>query len=428
MKTVCSFPNITRQMILSALLYFTVLFHTTAAAWRDPHYPCEADTSRRAAFSKDTFTYHQNKSGTSTSLSYDGKITFTEDERDIKSITPGGYFRFSKTTFGNKREIFIQSGSDGTLHRKYYVGKSEEPYEPEGRQWLQEMLPEIIATTGLGAEDRIRRIYGKAGLNGVLAEISKIDSDFAQATYYSHLLALPALKDHDLKGVLAHLNRQLDSDHEKSKLLRQIAPRYLQNPKNAHEYLAVVSSLSSDYEQAKVLTYICQAPALSQSSCEMVIPAVARISSDYEQARVLRMVLAKQELSPKAHKEVIELTRTISSDYEKNRVLLLLIANPKYVSTNFGELLGSISTLQTDYEKGRALSYLVMKQKLSPRQYLQLFPVVSSLNSNFDKSRALQKIRATMPADNAEVRAAYIKAAKTIHSDYEYRKAIAGLE
>jgi hypothetical protein len=428
MKTVWSFPSVTRPMILSAILYFAFLLHTLAGAWQDPLYPCEADTTRRAALGKGTITYHQSTAGTSTSLSYDGKITFTDDERDIKSITPGGYFRFSKTTFGNKREIFIQSGSDGTLHRKYFVGKSEEPYEPAGRQWLQQMLPEIIATTGLGAEDRIRRIYAKAGLNGVLAEIGKMESDFAQATYYNHLLALPAMKDHELKGVLVHLDRQLDSDHEKSKLLRQTAPRYLQNPKNAQEFMAIVAGLSSDFEKAKVLTYICQVPALSRTSCEMVIPAVARINSDYEQAKVLRTVLARQELSPKAHQQVIALTRTISSDFEKNRVLLVLITDPRYVSANFGELLASISTLQSDYEKSRALSYLVMKQKLSTQHYLQLLPVVASLNSNYDKSRTLQKIRATMPADNAEVRAAYVKAAKTIHSDYEYRKAIAGLE
>jgi hypothetical protein len=198
-------------MILTALLYFALLLNTPATAWRDPHLPCEADTTRRAGQNNGTITFNHNNTGLATTLSYDGKITFTDDERDIRSITPGGYFRYSKTTFGNKREIFIQSSSDGTLRRKYYVGRSEEPYEPEGRLWLQQMLPEIIATTGLGAEDRIQRHYAKSGIKGVLAEISKIDNDYAQTVYYRHLLAFPALKDQDLKGVLAHLNHQLES-------------------------------------------------------------------------------------------------------------------------------------------------------------------------------------------------------------------------
>lgn len=414
-------------MILSFLLFFFTLFPAGARPAADPHYPCEADTVRRASLPQGTVTYTYRQPGTATTLSYEGKISFTDDERDIKSITPGGYFRYSKTTFGNKREIFIQSAQDGSLRRKYYVGRSEEAYEPAGRQWLQEMLPEIIANTGLGAEDRIRRFYAKGGINRVLSEISRIDNDHAQTTYYTHLLALPALKDQDLRGVLAHLNRNLDSDHEKSKLLRQVAPRFLQNPRNTQEYLSAVSDLSSDYEKAKVLTFVLVTPAIRQENCEQLIPAVAHIGSDYEQAKVLRAVLSKPQLSPKAHKEVIYLTRNISSDYEKNRVLLALISNPKYVKEHFGELLSSISTLDSDYEKSRALSTLVSRQKLPADYYLQLLPVVSTLHSDYDKSRTLQKVRAGMPTDNAQVKAAYLKAAKTISSEYEYRQAVAGL-
>lgn len=428
METSCTSWTFLPPMLLSILLFFFTLLPATARAVADPHYPCEADTVRRASLHQGTVTYTYKQPGTATSLSYEGQITFTEDERDIKSISPGGYFRYSKTTFGNKREIFIQSGQDGTLHRKYFVGRSEEPYEPAGRQWLQEMLPEIIANTGLGAEDRIRRFYAKGGVQGVLTEIARIDNDHAQTTYYSRLLVLPALKDQDLRGVLAHLNRHLDSDHEKSKLLRQVAPRFLQTPRNTQEYLAAVSGLSSDYEKAKVLTYVLVTPAINQANCEQVIPAVAGIGSDYEQAKVLRAVLAKPQLSSKAHREVIHLTRNMSSDYEKNRVLLALISNTTYVKEHFGELLGSIGTLDADHEKSRALATLVSRHKLSANQYLLLLPVVATLDSNYDKSRTLQRIRATMPAGNAQVRAAYLKAAKTIQSDYEYRQAIAGLE
>ncbi|MGV3505232.1 MAG: hypothetical protein ACO1O1_16090 [Adhaeribacter sp.] len=428
METTCTSWSFLPPMILSLLLLFFSLLPAGARPAADPHYPCEVDTVRRANLPPGTVSYTYKQPGSATTLSYEGQIRFTDDERDIKSITPGGYFRYSKTTFGNKREIFIQSDQGGTLHRKYYVGRSEVSYEPEGRQWLQEMLPEIIANTGLGAEDRIRRFYAKGGVNGVLGEIAKIDNDHAQTSYYSHLLALPALKDQDLRGVLAHLNRHLDSDHEKSKLLRQVAPRFLQNPKNTQEYLSAVSDLSSDYEKAKVLTFVLVTPAINQQNCEQLIPAVAHIDSDYEQAKVLRAVLAKPELSPKAHKEVISLTRNISSDYEKNRVLLALISNPKYVKEHFGELLSSISTLDSDYEKSRALATLVSRQKLPAASYLQLLPVVATINSDYDKSRTLQKIRATLPADNAQVKAAYLKAAKTISSDYEQRQALAGLE
>src|SRR5687768_16131653 len=54
------------------------------------------DTTLKAR-NQSRHVYKDNTS--STEISYEGTITFTEDEKDIKSISPGGYFKFSKTTF-----------------------------------------------------------------------------------------------------------------------------------------------------------------------------------------------------------------------------------------------------------------------------------------------------------------------------------------
>jgi len=415
-----------RGPFLYVFLYFVLSFKLIAAPLAENGPDPLADTVCQTPQAHATYVYTNN--GTSVVLSYNGTITFTDDERDIKSISPGGFLKYSKTTFGNKREICIQSGSNGALSRKYFVGRSEEPYEPAGRQWLQETLPEIIATTGIGAEDRVRRIYSKSGLNGVIAEINKIENERVQGTYFNYLVGLPALKENDLKVVLNQINRQIDSDYEKSKLLRKVAPRYLQNNKINQEYLAAINNMSSDYEKGKLLSFLLQNAKLSPASFSLVLPAVSQISSDYEQAKVLKQVLVNPALTPPAQKEVIVVLRTVSSDYEKNRVLSTLMANPKYVSENFDELLSTIKTINTDYEKAQALSTLVTKHKLTPQNYLQVLPVISDINSSYEKSRTLQRIRPALPANNAQVRAAYVKTAKTISSDYEYRKVIDGLE
>ena len=425
-KTFTLFPKLLRALLLSAFLYAAFLFKLAAAPFFKEQVNPEADTSCQISQAHSTYVYSNN--GTSVVLSYNGTIAFTDDERDIKSITPGGFLKYSKTTFGNKREICIQSGSNGALTRKYFVGRSEEPYEPAGRQWLQETLPEIIATTGIGAEDRVRRIYSKSGLNGVIAAINKIESDRVQGIYFGYLMGLPSLKESDLKVVLSQVNRQINSDYEKSKLLRKVAPRYLQNDNINQEYLTAINSMSSDYEKGKDLSFLLQNAKLSPANFTRVLPAVTNISSDYEQAKVLRQVLVNPALTPPAHKEVIVVLRTVSSDYEKNRVLNTLMANPEYVSANFEEIVSTINTMNTDYEKARALATLVTKHKLTPQNYLQVLPVISTINSSYEKSRTLQRIRPALPTDNAQVRAAYVRTAKTISSDYEYRKVIDGLE
>jgi len=62
-------------------------------------------------------------------LEYRGKITISDDDKDIVDISDGGYFELSKTTFGNRRTIEIRK-SGGRLIKKYYEGRSEVDYEP----------------------------------------------------------------------------------------------------------------------------------------------------------------------------------------------------------------------------------------------------------------------------------------------------------
>jgi len=428
MKTFTLVRKLMRTLILHAFLYLLFFVQTaTAGIFPDPLFPVTLpDTVCQTPQAHSSYVYTNN--GTSVVLSYNGTITFTNDERDIKSISPGGFLKYSKTTFGNKREICIQSGSNGALNRKYFVGRSEEPYEPAGRLWLQETLPEIIATTGIGAEDRVKRIYSKSGINGVLTEISKIENDRVQGIYFKYLVDLPTIKEKDLTVVLTHINRQLNSDYERSKLLRQVAPQYLKNDKITQEYLLTVNNISSDYEKGKLLSHLLESNTLSPVSFSRVLPAVSHISSDYEQAKVLRKVLVNPALTPPAHREVIVVLRTVSSDYEKNRVLQSLMTNPKYVNENFEELLGTIKTMSSDYEKARALSTLISKNKLTSQHYLQVLPVISEINSSYEKSKTLQRMKPALPMENTQVRAAYVKTAKTISSDYEYRKVIDGLE
>lgn len=369
-----------------------------------------------------------DNNGSSTALSYRGKIVFSEDERDIASISPGGFFKYSKTTFGNCREIHIISSTDGTLTRRYLVGRSPQPYEPEGRLWLQEMLPGIIATTGIGAEDKVQRIYAKSGVNGVLKQIARLETDQVQSVYFNHLFSQPDLKDNELRHVLTQVNKYIESDYEKGKLLRLTGARFLQNDKVAQEYLQTVATMSSDYEKGKVLSHLLQNAKLKPTHVSQVLTSVGNLSSSYEQAKVLKIVVANPALPEQTYKHVISQAAAVSADYEKTRILAAIMANPKFVDQNFNDILNAIRSIRSDYDKSRALAYLVTKHKLTSDNYLQVFPVVADINSSYEKSRTLQKLKTTMPADNNQVRAAYAKTARTISSDYEYRRVMDGLE
>ncbi|GEO03900.1 hypothetical protein AAE02nite_15640 [Adhaeribacter aerolatus] len=399
------------------------------SAFAVPGDPCSSVTDFDSVrHQQGIHSWVNRNNGSSTMLSYKGKIYFSDDERDIISISPGGFFKYSKTTFGNCREIQLLSEPDGSLQRRYFVGRTEQPYEPEGRQWLQEMLPGIIATTGIGAEDRVHRLYAKSGLNGVLQAIEKIENDNVQSIYFSYLLNQPRLKDNDLRHIFAQVNKFISSDYEKGKLLRKTSPHLLQSDKVTQEYLNAVTLMSSDYEKARVVSYIVQNGNLSPANFSQAINTVGRIASDYEQAKVLKQVIVHPGLPERAYKDVIVQLGNIDSDYEKNRIIFTLMSNQKLLDQHFNEVLAAVRNIRSDNEKSRALAYLVSKHKLTPQNYLQVFPVVADINSAHEKSRTLQKLKTTMPTDNEQVRAAYVKTAKTINSDYEYQRVVYGVE
>jgi hypothetical protein len=408
------------------------------------------------------FSYNNHNGSNATELSYEGKIVFTEDERDIQSISPGGYLKYSKTTFGNTRSILIESGSNGALKRSYYVGKNEEPYEPEGRKWLTDVLPDLIATSGIGAEERVKRIYAKEGTNGVLRAVSKIESDYVKSIYFSYLLEVPSLSENDLKNILSQVTSSVSSDYEKGKLLRKVSGTYLKNDHISQQYIAAVSSMSSDYEKSQVFKHVLKNTKLNDANTALVIQGVGKISSDYEKgqvvksmlsdnkltdnnltqvllvtnsissdyekAQVMKQLLGNQTLSSQNFKQVVKVSSDVSSDYEKGGIVAYLLSNPQLAEDNFTEVLKLISDISSNYEKGKAISNLLSKLKMNEARYNALFPVITEISSDHEKGQALTRVAKMIPKDNASLVASLKKAAKTLGSDYEYRRVMEAIE
>ena len=92
-------------------------------------------------------------------IQFDGDIRVGDNDRSISSISPGGYLKFSIRTFGNKRELTISSDRSGQLSYEYLEGRTEVPYEPEGRKWMEDVLIDVIRTTVIYAEGRTNSIF-----------------------------------------------------------------------------------------------------------------------------------------------------------------------------------------------------------------------------------------------------------------------------
>lgn len=84
-------------------------------------------------------------------IEYEGDFTLSDDDKDIRAISKGGFIEITKSSFGNRRSIFIESDRNGNLVKKYFISRSEKSYLPEGKKWLGEILPEIVRNTVIAA-------------------------------------------------------------------------------------------------------------------------------------------------------------------------------------------------------------------------------------------------------------------------------------
>ena len=340
---------------------------------------------------KGNYIYINN--GTHEEIKYNGTITLTNDRKDIKSISPDGYLRYEKKENGVARKLEIESDKSGNLTRKYYEAGKQVAYEPAGKQWLQLVMPEIIIKTGIGLEAILQEAYKKNGAKGVLAEADKTTSDSNRLKIIRYLLEQPNLPANDVKLALEYAGKNTNSDYELGKLLRQIPASYLAKDDIATAYLQAAQKISSDYEMRKALSHLLTVGELSNNATGMAIKALSSISSDYEKSKVIQQ-LAEQK---------------------------------NFLADNYKATFNVISSISSDYEKGKSISSILSKQKLSEAQYQALFPVVASISSDYEKSKVLRNMAPRIPANATALRDDYRKAAKTISSEYEYKKAIEAL-
>lgn len=369
-----------------------------------------------------THTYSNNTGVTSTDLEYKGKIIFNDDETDVKYISPGGFLKFSKRSFGNKRTIILEGEAQGVITREYREGSSKVPFEPEGRKWMASVLPEIIRTTGIGADERVKKFYKKGGIVAVLDEISELSSSYVQGIYYSAALAIPNLSNRDVVLVLEDAGDEISSSYEMSKLLVQNSNAINENEQAMAAAIVVASEISSSYEQAKVYKHYLTNTNLSAANKALVIQAVREISSSYEKSKVLVSVL-EDDLSKENIELVILEAEHISSSYEQSKVLQYLIKNQSTDELDLEVMLLAVADISSSYEQGKVLKELVNDKDLSSDQVKAIAKAAEYISSDYEQSKFLQSLINEQELDEESINA-ILEMTDELSSSYEKSKVL----
>lgn len=352
-------------------------------------------------------------------VKYDGEIRVSDDDRSIVSISPGGYLKINIKTFGNSRELVIDSDSKGILSYEYREGKKEVPFEPEGRLWLEDILLDVIRSSGLDAAGRTGRIYERGGLDAVLDEISNIPGNSVKGMYFSALLENQELGSRQLSEVAFAIAGKMTSNTDRGRLFRKYKGKFLGEAKVAADYFSAVSKLSSNTERGRIYRDIDVDLDFNNTEfTEAYFTGVNRMSSNTEAASVLRHTIKHQTLPVQAQAALLGSVAKLSSNSEAGSVLRTLdeldFSNPRL----WGAYFSAVDHLSSNTEKGSVLRDALNKNKIDGDAMQAFLGSTRKMSSNTERSRVIRSIQEINLGD-ARVREAYFNAVRTTSSSTE---------
>ncbi len=325
---------------------------------------------------------------TSVSITIDGTVEFTDDDTDVKSLSPTGRFRLEDGGLLSKRVYEVKADGTGNLTRTYSVGWSTRPMDDEGRAWLARALPQVIRDSGIGAGPRVARILRQGGPQAVLTEIGRIHSDGSKRVYLEQLFAqATTLKPSDLKDA-SRLIRSISSDGDKAQVMITVDANYFATDLRSYLFDAA-ASISSDGDKRRVLSDIVKKDGGSSETLASAARAARHISSDGDKAEVLIEMATPYRPASGVDMAYFDAVNSISSDGDHARVLSKMLAWHGDDHNTLTRTLLSARRISSDGDKARVLKEAVASYNEDAAVRKAFFEAANSISSDGDHQQVL---------------------------------------
>ena len=386
-----------------------------------------------------------------------GTIEFTDDLTDVKRLSDGGSLTIREWSSFIPHTIEIRSAG-GTLTHKYYVAGLERPWNDDARRALAEHITTLVRRSGLGAESRVRSIFGKKGVSGVLDEIELLTGDYARRRYFVALVDTANLDSTSVLPVLLRLGSTMNSDYDRGQVLTRIASNVKLDQRAAQAYVTALDRTRSDYERRRALTALLAVRpvvpgvpdialrsvsamrsdydrsevlrrALTSGTIEqgdLLIAAVDKMSSSYEKRRVLSELIARGTLNTEMKKGVLSVAAGIQSDYDRSQVLQAYLKAFGVESSVRDAFFAAVKRLSSDYERRRVLTEIAAKGSVGRDVQESVFEVVQTMRSDYDRAEVLLAFLSANAVDSSS-RGAFVNAAERIRSQHDQNRVLAAL-
>lgn len=347
-------------------------------------------------------------------VEYEGEFILSDDDTDIISIIGGGYFEIVKSSFGASRRVRIET--DGNqLIKRYYVGWSERDFEPEGQKWLAEVLPDLVRTTTIAAEQRVNRIYNKHGVPGLIRELDLLRGDYVSKAYYSYIFKKD-LKDQDLAQLLRSAGQTINSDYYLATLLGEYQKEIGLKETTIGPFIEATVNIGSDHYQTNVLVSLAENDNLKGDHLSKAIGGARSIQSDHYKSQVVK-AFNKRTLTPQQLNLLLKESEDIQSDHYLSNALIEIIKKQSLTSAGVSHVVKAAGHISSDVYLRNVYEALFKHTDLSKQDLAVILESADAIGSDSYLSSLLTQVLQDQ-RDSETLQNVFKLAANAIGSDH----------
>lgn len=322
-------------------------------------------------------------------ISSHGEIEFNNDYTDVINISDNGYLKISMVSFGMRRKLYFRS-YHGKLDKLYYEGHKQVDFEPKGREWMEEILPQVVRNSGLDLKNRVNKVYEKGGIDAFLSELEETDSDYFKSQMVHFLLDNNELKKKEKEKLLEELPANIDSDYELSQIYKRHNSIFVEDDTLSKEFFSSLNQVSSDYELSQILSSVFINNTLNDSSFEFFISAMDNIDSDYEKSNLIKLAISKGKNSGVKLDLILNNVKDIDSDYEKGVIINTVINEDLFDSVNIDKIIELSSEVSSDYESAKIMKKMLKHDMITHKNKEQFKEMMNNLSSDYSYKEILK--------------------------------------
>jgi beta-lactamase regulating signal transducer with metallopeptidase domain len=389
-----------------------------------PPAPREPSSSFSSSSRRNEWRMRFSDNGGTFDVTLRGTIEFTDDLTDVQSLSDGGSFTIRDWSRVIPRTVEIKS-EGGKLTRAYFVGGMARPWDEEARTFLATQLPVLVRRSGFGAESRVKAIFDKKGVNGVLEEIDLLGGDYARRLYLVALVDRARFDANGVKPVLARVGQRMTADYDRRQVLEHVASHVSLDTAGASAYIQAMSTMKSDYDQRQALGALVKS-AGNRVDANAMAAAVGHINSSYDKRMVLADVIGRGSLSADSKRSVLAAAAGMQSDYDRGQVLTAYVQSYGVEPGLREPFFAAVRAIKSDYERRRVLTDVAKKDGGNREIQQAAFDVVSQMSSDYDRAEILLAFIAAQGIDSAS-RPAFVSAAERLKSAHDQNRVLAAL-